>query len=638
MSRNLSGITALGNANTLPSGVRALVKYLQNLEDRLDNLSSTSSTSSTGGVSAHDDLTDMPDATGENIDHDVRYKRYSGFENRTDSEFVTADLTASGLFSIQPASSSFDVWTNGRKWTFTEESAEVTVTADKTITYIYIDTDGVLKKSTTAWDLSTGLQAPVAIVFKDGSTYAVTDERHGHQRNPSWHNWAHVHIGAMYNSGLTGSFTNTTFSISQGSISDEDIDFDTGGSKTTCSLWYRDGANNSMRLVRGSTKPYSDNAGVLRYDNAGVLANADSNRYVSSWVYCSNDDSEPIYVVIGQTQHVNISTARNEASPEIRLSTAEWKLLYHVIFRNTSPITYIEAIDYRQVQTGSPSNAVITDHASLINRDAANAHPATSISIADSGSYFTGETVEAALQELGAGGGGGGGSTTTDVYASRPAAGNDGNLFLPQDGIYLNRDNGVSWESWGPVYRCKNIDLTEFTWDNQGAATATATKGGVYFYAPKGTTNARVLYKSVTGNYTVTLGFIPHLVTSNYQSAGIALRESSTGKLILGGIHNSAAYGLYKWDDATSYNAAYTITSGNFNPPSVLARSQIIWLRLSDDGTNRKYYVSYNGMNWEEIFSVGRTDFCTPNQVGFYIDDNNSTYNAYATFLHFEVT
>ena len=41
--------------------------------------------------------------------------------------------------------------------------------------------------------------------------------------------------------------------------------------------------------------------------------------------------------------------------------------------------------------------------------DTSDAHDASAISIADSGGYFSGSDVEAALQELGAGGGGGGG-------------------------------------------------------------------------------------------------------------------------------------------------------------------------------------------------------------------------------------
>lgn len=46
--------------------------------------------------------------------------------------------------------------------------------------------------------------------------------------------------------------------------------------------------------------------------------------------------------------------------------------------------------------------------------DTSAAHAASAISVADSGGYFTGTDVEAALQELGAGGGGGG---LFDAYA-----------------------------------------------------------------------------------------------------------------------------------------------------------------------------------------------------------------------------
>jgi hypothetical protein len=56
----------------------------------------------------------------------------------------------------------------------------------------------------------------------------------------------------------------------------------------------------------------------------------------------------------------------------------------------------------------------MTDHADIDHTGltGVGASAAADVSITDSGGYFTGTDVEAALQELGAGGGGGGGGTT----------------------------------------------------------------------------------------------------------------------------------------------------------------------------------------------------------------------------------
>ena len=308
------------------------------------------------------------------------FKTYAGFGNRTDS---TIAVDGSGVVTLAPAVTSFVVYVNGTRKVLTNTQT-VTVTADQTITYIYLDADGVLQKETSVWDITSGTSIPVAIVFKDGSTYSLTDERHGYERNKAWHNWSHMNIGTMYRSGLTGSFGNTTLSVTQGVIYDEDLMFDTGGTKTATSLWYRN-ATSGMRLVRGATACKSvSGGGVLQYDNgSGTLQDVSLNSYTTNWVYASNDATEPIYTVVGQNNSNTLTLARNTPAPTINLSTAEWKLIYKVIYRHTNGTPageFIESTDYRAVQTGVPTSSVITDHATLINRDASNSHPATAIS------------------------------------------------------------------------------------------------------------------------------------------------------------------------------------------------------------------------------------------------------------------
>ncbi len=321
------------------------------------------------------------------------YKVYSGFVNRTDSSLSMVG----DIFTLVPTGASYDVYTNGILHTISS-TLTVQITEDRNITYVYIDIDGNLQKTTTMWDLESG-NAPCAIIFKDGSLYALTDERHGYDRNRPWHKWAHRNIGAMYNGGLEGVFTNNSLTIQEGEIADEDLNHSISGPQSLCSLWYRAGAI-GMRLVRNSSTPYAINAGVLQYDDGdGALTDVSNNRYVTNWVYGTGDSTEPIYIVVGQNNSVNIANARNAAKPTINLSTAEWKLLYAVIYRNVggNP-TYIEAIDYRTVQTGVPTLAVTTTHASLTERDVANSHPASAISY-DNGSETLSD-VQTELDEL----------------------------------------------------------------------------------------------------------------------------------------------------------------------------------------------------------------------------------------------
>lgn len=327
------------------------------------------------------------------------YKTYSGFENRTDS---TISIDGSGVFTLAPKVTSFNVYVNGNGKLVITGTQTVTVTTDQTITFIYVDSAGVLQKTNAPWDLDSGINAPCSIVFKDATNYAITDERHGYERNKAWHKWAHNNIGAMFHYGLTGVFNSTTLSVTQGEIADEDIDFDTTETKTTCSLWYRN-ATNGMRLIRGSSTPYRAVSGALKYDNgSGTLANVDNNKYTTMWFYCSNDAAEPIYAVIGQNNDTSVTTARNAAKPIINLSTAEWKLIYRVIFRNAGGTpTYIESADFRAVQTGVPSSVGLpTAHASLTGRELDNQHPASAISYDNTTSGIVATDVQAAIDKL----------------------------------------------------------------------------------------------------------------------------------------------------------------------------------------------------------------------------------------------
>ena len=80
-----------------------------------------------------------------------------------------------------------------------------------------------------------------------------------------------------------------------------------------------------------------------------------------------------------------------------------------------------------------------------------------------------------------AAGAGGGDSTFTDTYANEPAAGNDGDLFLPSNGFHLERDTGAAWVPWGPIFpMTKPPALSTWAWINQGTATADETNGGIY--------------------------------------------------------------------------------------------------------------------------------------------------------------
>lgn len=179
----------------------------------------------------------------------------------------------------------------------------------------------------------------------------------------------------------------------------------------------------------------------------------------------------------------------------------------------------------------------------------------------------------------------------------------------------------------------------DFTWVNQGTATLTQLSYGLELSAPASAgTDVHLLYKAAPSTpYSITAGFFAFLGETNYPYCGIGFRESSTGKLVLFGltyINNVLYLELDKYTDENNYSAAYTAATllddiYTYRP----------WfLRITDDGSNRKVYSSPDGRNFRQLHSVGRTDFLTANQVFFFANSENTNYANVLTLFSWKQT
>lgn len=168
--------------------------------------------------------------------------------------------------------------------------------------------------------------------------------------------------------------------------------------------------------------------------------------------------------------------------------------------------------------------------------------------------------------------------------------------------------------------------VAALTWVNQGASTAadaTAPDGTpcLDLIPAAGTTsdNFRMLAKSAPATpyvWTVAMEINLFPNTGGGNKAGILWRESGSGKVSLLAIEMGAlywAYQLQKYNSPSSYSATY----GTIQMPA--GGGTPLWLRLEDDGTNRHWAISTNGVHFVRIYTVGRTDFITPNQIAVFI-------------------
>ncbi len=219
---------------------------------------------------------------------------------------------------------------------------------------------------------------------------------------------------------------------------------------------------------------------------------------------------------------------------------------------------------------------------------------------------------------------------TTAAYASRQAAAKAGRIFLPNNGFYLQRDTGSAWASWGPIFPMTPPPaLSNWTWVNQGSATASETYGAIYLNVPpKQGTNLRMLVRSApSAPYNITAYFLARVMGGDYK-AGLCWRDDASGKIISVAVtgESGGQFSIQKWNSPSSWNS-------NYVNPALNANYVGIWMGLSDDSTNRMVKWSSDGQNWETIHMVSRTDFLTATQVGIFVIGVATVYSPGLTLL-----
>jgi len=207
------------------------------------------------------------------------------------------------------------------------------------------------------------------------------------------------------------------------------------------------------------------------------------------------------------------------------------------------------------------------------------------------------------------------------AYAALPAAAKAGRLYFPSDSFYVVRDDGAVQRHWGPLfYLTPPPALGTWAWVNQGGATASETNGGIYLsVAAEGGPNCHILMKAAPAPpYTIEAAILPNLYPADSVGCGVGWRQSSDGKLAYARIRYGVGVGdlslrVDKWTNPTTWLATY-ITLGMTS-----AWSHLCWLRIEDDGVNRKTHISWDGIHWWQVHSVARADFLTADQVVFLV-------------------
>lgn len=110
---------------------------------------------------------------------------------------------------------------------------------------------------------------------------------------------------------------------------------------------------------------------------------------------------------------------------------------------------------------------------------------------------------------------------------------------------------------------------------------------------------------------------------------GVAVRNSDASTLIITGrAHVSASSYLLiqSFTNPTTFSANQVFVTNVGN-----AHGGVNWIRYSDNGTNRTWYSSTDGVTFNVFKTEGRTTFLTADQIGVYLDafDGNSSITVF---------
>jgi hypothetical protein len=331
-------------------------------------------------------------------------KQPHGFVNRTDST-----ISISGnVFTIAPTGASYAIYNNGLK--VVKTSGESITLPNLTQTnYIHFNVDTTaLDNKTTAFDFTTDL--PVAYitwnsgVLPSGESVFFAEERHGINMDARTQQWIHNTFGAQYINGLSISNYNTsgngssnshaTFSISDGTLYQEDIQIDiTNGTSNLpfyqelspiakLPVYYHSGTTGQWIKTPATNYPVATGVNGPKYNlltgNSWSVADVSSGgqtRYFAVWVLATNQIDEPVISILGQRIDSNPGTAEsNNSWSDINLTNLplnEVQVLYRLIYAGDSDFTnapkcYLYSIlDLRTAIIINTVGTTQNDHGSL---------------------------------------------------------------------------------------------------------------------------------------------------------------------------------------------------------------------------------------------------------------------------------
>ena len=183
--------------------------------------------------------------------------------------------------------------------------------------------------------------------------------------------------------------------------------------------------------------------------------------------------------------------------------------------------------------------------------------------------------------------------------------------------------------------------LTNWNFINPSSA-ATATQnadGSISLFAQPTTTDdyCSLRLAKPTPPYTIKMLLAPFVTAQPYLQCGLIARESGSDKAVTLTLTGYAYAGVPGHEIQCNKFASRTAYDSSYAPNFPLAPGSIIGMSIREDsGGNRYLGLALDGHTYWELLSVGATDYCTPDEIGFYVDPNNANIPVGATLISWE--